>query len=298
MVEQQFRLLVASVKDYAIFLLDPAGHVATWNAGADGSRATAPKRSSASTSRSSTRPKDLARGKPQALEAPPATGASRTKAGGCARTAAGSGPTSSSRRFAIRTAQLPGVRQGHARPDRCGKNAEEKLRRSEENLAATLYSIGDGVLATDENGRVTRINPVAERLTGWSEGRRSAARSRRSSTSSTKTRARRRPTRSAACWRRAWWSGSPITPRSSRATAPSGRSPTAARRSATRTASRAGRCWFGRTEERRPKTGGPRRKLTERGEPLRATLYSIGDGVLATDERRARHARSIRSPSG
>ena len=30
----QFQLLVASVKDYAIFMLDPAGHVTSWNAGA------------------------------------------------------------------------------------------------------------------------------------------------------------------------------------------------------------------------------------------------------------------------
>jgi PAS domain S-box-containing protein len=33
--EEMFRLLVASVKDYAIFLLDPEGHVLTWNAGAE-----------------------------------------------------------------------------------------------------------------------------------------------------------------------------------------------------------------------------------------------------------------------
>ena len=32
--ERQFELLVASVKDYAIFMLDPAGHVTSWNAGA------------------------------------------------------------------------------------------------------------------------------------------------------------------------------------------------------------------------------------------------------------------------
>lgn len=30
----QFRLLVESVKDYAIFMLDPTGHVASWNSGA------------------------------------------------------------------------------------------------------------------------------------------------------------------------------------------------------------------------------------------------------------------------
>jgi PAS domain S-box-containing protein len=32
--EQRFRLLVESVKEYAIFMLDPEGRVATWNAGA------------------------------------------------------------------------------------------------------------------------------------------------------------------------------------------------------------------------------------------------------------------------
>src|SRR5215212_2378239 len=32
--EEIFRLLVRSVKDYAIFLLDPTGHIATWNEGA------------------------------------------------------------------------------------------------------------------------------------------------------------------------------------------------------------------------------------------------------------------------
>jgi PAS domain S-box-containing protein len=33
--EEGFRLLVEGVKDYAIFLLDPEGHVASWNAGAE-----------------------------------------------------------------------------------------------------------------------------------------------------------------------------------------------------------------------------------------------------------------------
>ncbi len=32
--DEHYRLLVDSVRDYAIFLLDPEGHVATWNAGA------------------------------------------------------------------------------------------------------------------------------------------------------------------------------------------------------------------------------------------------------------------------
>jgi PAS domain S-box-containing protein len=33
--EERFRFLVESVRDYAIFILDPSGHVATWNIGAE-----------------------------------------------------------------------------------------------------------------------------------------------------------------------------------------------------------------------------------------------------------------------
>ncbi len=33
--EERFRLLVQSVRDYAIFMLDPEGHIATWNEGAE-----------------------------------------------------------------------------------------------------------------------------------------------------------------------------------------------------------------------------------------------------------------------
>jgi PAS domain S-box-containing protein len=37
-----------------------------------------------------------------------------------------------------------------------------------QHLAQTLNSIGDAVIATDINGNVTRMNPVAQQLTGWS----------------------------------------------------------------------------------------------------------------------------------
>ena len=48
------------------------------------------------------------------------------------------------------------------------KRAQEALQASEEHLRATLDSITDGVIATDSTGGILRINPMAQRLTGWS----------------------------------------------------------------------------------------------------------------------------------
>jgi PAS domain S-box-containing protein len=60
-------------------------------------------------------------------------------------------------------AVLTGARQYAAR-----KESNAALRRSEQSLAVTLYSIGDAVIATDLEGLITRMNHRAEQFTGWS----------------------------------------------------------------------------------------------------------------------------------
>ncbi len=50
------------------------------------------------------------------------------------------------------------------------KTSEEALMLMKEDLRITLNSIGDAVIATDVSGRILRMNPAAETLTGWTLG--------------------------------------------------------------------------------------------------------------------------------
>ncbi|MCX9013110.1 MAG: response regulator [Candidatus Methanoperedens sp.] len=49
------------------------------------------------------------------------------------------------------------------------KESERKLRESNKWLAAVIESIGDAVIATDPEGTIKLMNPIAEALTGWKQ---------------------------------------------------------------------------------------------------------------------------------
>ncbi len=50
------------------------------------------------------------------------------------------------------------------------KRAEADLRQQREWFQVTLASIGDAVITTDTRSQITFLNPVAEKITGWSSG--------------------------------------------------------------------------------------------------------------------------------
>ncbi|MBW8844174.1 MAG: EAL domain-containing protein [Burkholderiales bacterium] len=67
----------------------------------------------------------------------------------------------------ILSAQLVATYVMLRRQWRDAETSRRQLADSAERLSLTLRSIGEAVMATDMDGLVTRMNPVAERLTGW-----------------------------------------------------------------------------------------------------------------------------------
>ena len=51
--------------------------------------------------------------------------------------------------------------------DESRKENEEARKKAEKQLAITLESIGDAVISTNSSGKISFMNPVAEKLTGW-----------------------------------------------------------------------------------------------------------------------------------
>ena len=168
------------------------------------------------------------------------------KVGACARTAAVSGRTSSSRRFAIRAASSR-IRQGDQRPNRSqrrrGEGAAKRRGSGDDPLQHRRWCARRRRERAGHSDQPRRRAP--DRLVG---GRGHGPANRRNlNIVNEETRAKAQNPVSRRCWRRESSSASPITPRSSRATGPSGQSRIAALQSATGAARREERCWYSAT---------------------------------------------------
>jgi PAS domain S-box-containing protein len=166
--EAHYKLLVQSVKDYAIFMLDTEGRVRTWNAGAEAIKGyTAAEIIGRHISQFYT-PEDLAAGKPrQFLETAAREGRFENE---------GWRVRKDGTRFwadVVFTAlrDETGTLQGYAKVTRdltARREAEEALRQSEERFRLLVQSVKDyAIFMLDPQGRVATWNAGAMRIKGY-----------------------------------------------------------------------------------------------------------------------------------
>lgn len=185
--EERFRLLVEGTTDYAMMMLDPQGNVVSWNPGAE--RITQYRSDEIVGRHVSTfyEPEDVRRGLPQReLDVAAAEGryedeGRRVRKDGSRYwsnvvVAALRGEDGRLRGYAKITRDVTEKRKAEesdrllAEEEAARRTAEDfadVVQQQREQLRITLQSIGDAVISTDAAGRVTFLNPIAERLTGW-----------------------------------------------------------------------------------------------------------------------------------
>lgn len=186
--EERFRLLVNSTDDYAIFMLDETGRIASWNHGAEKIKQYKSEEIIGQHFSRFYPPEDVQTDKPNRhLQNAIKTGRVeeegwRVRKDGsrfCANVIITPLKDSSGqvRGFTKITRDITERKQAEENSQRLieetvARNAAEQyakvIETQREQLRVTLSSIGDGVITTDQDGRVTLLNRVAEDLTGWS----------------------------------------------------------------------------------------------------------------------------------
>ncbi|HUF50751.1 MAG TPA: PAS domain-containing sensor histidine kinase [Longimicrobiales bacterium] len=162
------RLLVDSVRDYAIFALDSTGHILTWNAGARRSKGYAAEEIIGSHFSVFYPPEDVAAGKPE-RELREATRRGSIEDEGWRVRKDGSRFWANVVITALRDAA--GELVGFAKVTRDvteRRRAEEDLRQSEERFRLLVTAVRDyAIFMLDPDGRVATWNEGAERIKGY-----------------------------------------------------------------------------------------------------------------------------------
>jgi len=185
--EERFRLLVEGVRDYAIFMLDPEGRVATWNTGAERVKGYSAGEIVGQHFSRFYPAESIEQGWPEE-ELRRALAEGRFEDEGWRLRKDGSrfwanvvitpllDDGGTLRGFAKVTRDLTIRREAEENARRllqeeasrkAAEEAAQEIDRQREQLQVTLASIGDAVVVTDRNGCITFLNPVATGLTGW-----------------------------------------------------------------------------------------------------------------------------------
>ena len=159
-----FHLLVEAVQDYAIFMLDPAGLVASWNPGAERIKGYKAGEIVGKHFSCFFTPEEQAAGKPgQVLSA--ALSAGRYEAEGLRVRQDGS-------RFWAHVTLTPlldaaGSHKGFAKVTR---DITERRQADEPLVRSILDSAVDAIISIDETGVIETVNPATERIFGYERG--------------------------------------------------------------------------------------------------------------------------------
>lgn len=185
--EERFRLMVESVKDYAIFMLDPEGRIVTWNAGAERLKG---YKAGEIIGQHFSRfyPQEVIESGWPEEELRRAAAEGRiedegwrirkdgTRFWASVVISASRDNFGTLRGFTKVTRDLTERRQAEESTRRliqeeaarkAAEEAAQEIERQREQLRVTLASIGDAVIATDSKGLITFLNPIAAELTGW-----------------------------------------------------------------------------------------------------------------------------------
>ncbi len=185
--EERFRLLIEGTQDYAIFMLDPEGRVASWNPGAERIKGYRPDEIVGQHFSRFYTKEAVDSGWP-AHELDVARKQGRFEDEGWRVRKDGSrfwanviitalhddagnlrGFSKITRDLTERRKAEEALRQANAELEQRVEERTAALHNERELLRVTLASIGDAVITTDTAGRVTFLNSVAESLTGWTE---------------------------------------------------------------------------------------------------------------------------------
>jgi PAS domain S-box-containing protein len=165
--EERLRLLVESVRDYAIYMLDPAGRVATWNRGAQQIKGYTREEIIGQHFSRFYPPEAVAAGTPaNALRVAAAAGRFEEETWRVRKDGS---------RFWADVVITPvrdprGQVIGFAKVTRDlteRQRAEEALRASEERFRILAVTANDAIISADGRGHITYFNPAAERIFGY-----------------------------------------------------------------------------------------------------------------------------------